>query len=244
MGRRPVSMRVSTCARCTRCSTVAGCRQPAEECEVGGLRFRRGRTTALPTEAAGARRFAGGIQVSPGLRYVALAMSLPHPRTISTFAAALVLASFPAQVTAASSAVECGQISAYTAPDPVTSADGALTIGFLPAWVIAPDATMSPSVVANLPSVVNSGPSCLAMDPSRTRPRSGHPSKHRQASSRRPAGAVGPQHRAVDLPRTCGRVARCTRSGAHLSDARHAHPSGVISRSQWTRWSEGSDRLR
>lgn len=91
-------------------------------------------------------------------------MSLRHFRTISAFGAVLLLLSFPAHLAASSSVVECGQITGFTAPDPVAPDDGALTIGFLPPWVIAPDATLSASVVANLLSIVNTGPSCLAMD--------------------------------------------------------------------------------
>ena len=78
--------------------------------------------------------------------------------------AALALLSIPAGVAAASSAVECGQLSGYTAPDPLAPSDGSLTIGLLPAWTIAADATLSGAVEANLASIVNSGPSCLAMD--------------------------------------------------------------------------------
>jgi hypothetical protein len=83
---------------------------------------------------------------------------------ILALGAILILASAPASVLAASSSVECGQISAYTAPDPVAPADGSLSIGFLPAWTIAADATLSPAVQANLASIVNSAPSCLTMD--------------------------------------------------------------------------------
>ncbi len=52
----------------------------------------------------------------------------------------------------------------YTAPDPAGPSDGALTIGLLPPWVVAPDAVLSPAVAANLPSVAGSGPSCLVID--------------------------------------------------------------------------------
>lgn len=82
--------------------------------------------------------------------------------TIPAFAAAVLLAAIPASVAAASSIVECGQVSAYTAPDPITPAAGTLTIGVLPPWAIAADATLSAAAGANLGSV--GGPTCLAMD--------------------------------------------------------------------------------
>ena len=69
----------------------------------------------------------------------------------------------PAAVLAAST-VECGQVMAYTAPDPVAPADGSLTVGLLAPWTIAADATLSAAVQANLASVAGTGPSCLLVD--------------------------------------------------------------------------------
>jgi MYXO-CTERM domain-containing protein len=83
---------------------------------------------------------------------------------IPALAAALLLAAIPASVAAASSIVECGQVSAYTAPDPIAPADGSLTVGLLPAWTIAADATLSPAAEANLATVGNGGPTCVGMD--------------------------------------------------------------------------------
>jgi hypothetical protein len=65
---------------------------------------------------------------------------------------------------AASSTVECGQLSAYTAPDPLGPTDGSLQIGTLPTWDVIATATVSPAATAALPSIVNSGPTCLALD--------------------------------------------------------------------------------
>jgi hypothetical protein len=70
----------------------------------------------------------------------------------------------PLEMAAASSLVDCGQIVAYTAPDPAGPTPGSLTIGMLPAWTIAADATLSPAIVASLPGLAGSGPSCFAMD--------------------------------------------------------------------------------
>ena len=84
--------------------------------------------------------------------------------TTPVLAAALLLAAIPATVAAASSTVECGQVSAYTAPDPITPAEGSLTMGVLPAWTIAADATLSPAAEVSLPSAGNGGPTCLAME--------------------------------------------------------------------------------
>lgn len=90
-------------------------------------------------------------------------MNVKRPVTIPALVAVLVLAAIPATVAAASSAVECGQVSAYTAPDPIAPADGSLTIGVLPAWTIAAAATLSPAVDANMASVGSGGPTCLVM---------------------------------------------------------------------------------
>jgi hypothetical protein len=78
--------------------------------------------------------------------------------------ATLVLALVPAATAAASTTVECGQIMAYTAPDPVAPTDGSLTIGLLPTWAIDSDATLSPAIQANLASLPGSSPSCLALE--------------------------------------------------------------------------------
>jgi hypothetical protein len=52
---------------------------------------------------------------------------------------------------------------AYTAPDPAGPTDGSLTIGLLPPWAIAADATISPNVAANLAGLAGTGPSCVTM---------------------------------------------------------------------------------
>jgi hypothetical protein len=74
---------------------------------------------------------------------------------------ALATAPFAA---AASSIVECGQVVAYTGPDPGTPADGSLTLGNLTPWVIDADAVVSAAIAATLPSFAGSGPSCVALD--------------------------------------------------------------------------------
>ena len=81
-------------------------------------------------------------------------------------AATLLLLASPIAASAGggSSAVECGQISSYTAPDPLGPTDGALGIGSLTPWTIAADATLSSAVSTTLPSLADSGPSCFAMD--------------------------------------------------------------------------------
>jgi hypothetical protein len=70
----------------------------------------------------------------------------------------------PLNMAAASSLVDCGQVVAYTAPDAAGPTPGSLTIGILLAWTIAADATLSPAIVASLPALAGSGPSCFAMD--------------------------------------------------------------------------------
>ncbi len=93
--------------------------------------------------------------------------SIQARRRIGTLFAAgacLVLAAVPPGVAAASSVVECGQLAAYTAPDPVTPTDGALTIGLLAPWVIAADANVSAAAAGALPAAAGSGPTCLALE--------------------------------------------------------------------------------
>jgi hypothetical protein len=70
----------------------------------------------------------------------------------------------PTSVAAASSTVECGQLTGYTAPDPSGPTDGALQIGLLDPWVIAADATVSAEATSALPGIVNNAPTCVALD--------------------------------------------------------------------------------
>ena len=86
--------------------------------------------------------------------------------TARVFAATLLLLLSPLSATAGggSSAVECGQISSYIAPDPLGPTDGALGIGNLPPWTIAADATLSAAVSTTLPSLAGTGPSCFALE--------------------------------------------------------------------------------
>ena len=79
-------------------------------------------------------------------------------------AALLMFASASVVIAGTSSVVECGQIVAYTAPDPGTPADGSLTIGSLTPWTIAPDAAIGAAAASILPSFAGSGPSCLALE--------------------------------------------------------------------------------
>ncbi len=79
-------------------------------------------------------------------------MSVRRIGGVAIVAVLALLSNAPAAM-AVSHRVECGQVSAYTAPDPSGPTTGALTIGLLTPWTIAADATISPAVVAaNLPS--------------------------------------------------------------------------------------------
>lgn len=69
----------------------------------------------------------------------------------------------PASTIAASSVVECGQLTGYVAPDPVGPVDGSVQLG-TQTWPILAAATISPAAAAALPTSVNNGPTCLAMD--------------------------------------------------------------------------------
>jgi len=95
--------------------------------------------------------------------------ALPGSRVIGVCAAiaAIVPAlslSIASPALAASSIVECGQLIAYTAPDPVAATAGSLTIGLLSPWTIADDAVLSPAIAAALPGIAGSGPSCIDLD--------------------------------------------------------------------------------
>ena len=70
----------------------------------------------------------------------------------------------PTTVLAASSSVECGQLTGYTAPDPAGPTDGSLQLGQTSPWVVLATATVDPAAAAALPPLVNSGPTSLALD--------------------------------------------------------------------------------
>ena len=81
-----------------------------------------------------------------------------------TAAAIALLALVPVSVSAASSVVECGQLAAYTAPDPLGPTDGSIQLGLSDTWTINADATLSANAATALPSGSGNGPTCLAMD--------------------------------------------------------------------------------
>jgi hypothetical protein len=87
-------------------------------------------------------------------------------RTLGLTAAALFAFAGPPAVVAGvpTSIIECGQIVAYTAPDPVTPADGSLTIGLLTPWTINADALIGANAASVLQSFAGSGPSCIALE--------------------------------------------------------------------------------
>ena len=64
---------------------------------------------------------------------------------------------------AVSPTVECGQLSAYTAPDPSGPTDGSLGLGLSSTWVVLDTATISPAAATALPSGAGNGPTCLAL---------------------------------------------------------------------------------
>ena len=69
----------------------------------------------------------------------------------------------PVTVQAAGSTVECGQLTGYAAPDPAGPTDGSLQLGLLPPSPIAAAATIAPAAATALPTIVNSGPTCVAV---------------------------------------------------------------------------------
>jgi len=86
------------------------------------------------------------------------------------FVIALLLAAPSALIQAGSSmagagpTVDCGQLTAYTAPDPVGPSSGVLGLGVLTPWEIVATASVSVAAAAALPSMVNSGPTCVSLE--------------------------------------------------------------------------------
>lgn len=67
-------------------------------------------------------------------------------------------------VSAATSVSDCGQFRDYTPPDPAGPTDGTITLGQLSPWTIAADASLSSAITTNLPTLIDSQPTCLALD--------------------------------------------------------------------------------
>ncbi len=90
---------------------------------------------------------------------------MPGPRLRAAAGAAAILLLTIGIGPAAASApdVECGQLSAWTAPDPAGPTDGSLQLGLSSAWDVLASATISPAAATALPGGVNSGPTCLAL---------------------------------------------------------------------------------
>ena len=78
-------------------------------------------------------------------------------------AALLLLSLGSGPILADTSSVECGQLAAYTAPDPSGPTDGSLTLGLSSTWDILATATISPAAASALPSGGGNGPTCLAL---------------------------------------------------------------------------------
>ena len=82
--------------------------------------------------------------------------------TASLIVIALALVA-PAATFAASTSVECGQLTTYTSPDPLGPTDGSLKLGN-DTWTVLATATVSPAAEAALPGLVNSSPTCVSLD--------------------------------------------------------------------------------
>jgi hypothetical protein len=78
-------------------------------------------------------------------------------------AALLLLTVGSGPILADTATVECGQLTAYTAPDPAGPTDGSVTLGLSSTWDVLATATISPAATTALPGDVNSGPTCLAL---------------------------------------------------------------------------------
>jgi hypothetical protein len=76
----------------------------------------------------------------------------------------IVLAHAGFSMAATGPAVECGQLTAFTAPDPVAPTAGTLRFGVLTPWEVVPTASVSVAAAAALPSILNSGPTCVSVE--------------------------------------------------------------------------------
>jgi hypothetical protein len=87
----------------------------------------------------------------------------PRLRASAAAAAVLLLTIGSGQSAASAPDVECGQVAAWTAPDPAGPTDGSLTMGVSSTWDVLATATISPAAAADLPNGGNSGPTCLVL---------------------------------------------------------------------------------
>lgn len=60
--------------------------------------------------------------------------------------------------------VECGQLTAYTAPDAGGPTAGTLRIGTLTPWEVLPAASISAAAATALPTIVNNAPTCVSVE--------------------------------------------------------------------------------
>lgn len=92
---------------------------------------------------------------------------MSRPRRLATallITASVALTQAGLSLAGSGSTVDCGQVTAYTAPDPVGPAVGSLGIGTLTPWEVVPTATVSVAAAASLPSLVNSSPTCVTIE--------------------------------------------------------------------------------
>jgi hypothetical protein len=90
-------------------------------------------------------------------------MSAPRRTAAIISLCALALSAAPT-VSGASQVTECGQFTAYTAPDPLGPTDGSLQLGQLPVWTIAADATLTPPVETTMPTQLGGNVTCVRID--------------------------------------------------------------------------------
>ena len=87
----------------------------------------------------------------------------PRIATAALLATCVSLTQVGSSLAGSPATVECGQLTAYTAPDPLGPTPGTVGLGLLTAWEIVPTASVSVAAAAALPTIVNSGPTCLAV---------------------------------------------------------------------------------
>ena len=89
--------------------------------------------------------------------------TLPRIAAIAMLFAASAVPIVATPSLAATDGVVCGIVSSYTPPDPAGPTDGTITIGLDQVEAIAATATLSANLAANLPSILNSSPTCLSV---------------------------------------------------------------------------------
>jgi hypothetical protein len=78
--------------------------------------------------------------------------------------AVVALAQVGSSLASSGATIECGQLGTYVAPDPTGPTPGSIALGLLTPWEIVATATVSANAAAALPTLMNTGPTCLSLE--------------------------------------------------------------------------------